>query len=376
MPAPCPASTLPRWTSTASISSAGGTVNAYTVECEEQSGISGVTAYPTSIAIDPSSNLPADATLSAAYNGTGTLPSTCTPTSGSGATEEYILECDLNETAVSSDNGSYSGVFDAVGRRGFGDSAYPHRVRTLRRLDPGSGGTATTFKVGIANTYSVSCYGTGFSSASPGNYPASITLNTGTLPADATEATSTSSSPACTPSTSGSGLTEEYILTCPVAESPTASDIGTYPVTFTATPGANGGKSGHDRHLDPHRGGDQPNVVSTRLRVARPPRSTRARPSSYTVECEAQSGVSGTSAYPSSIQIATGSLPSDGNPTFATSTSSSPACTTGTSGSGATEEYILECALADTPTSSDGGSYPLTFTAAGPAEQDPPRRAP
>ena len=47
----------------------------------------------------------------------------------------------------------------------------------------------------------------------------------------------------------------------------------------------------------------------------------------YTVECEAQSGVSGTSAYPTSIAIASGSLPADGNPTFATSTSSSPACT-------------------------------------------------
>ncbi len=67
-----------------------------------------------------------------------------------------------------------------------------------------------------------------------------------------------------------------------------------------------------------------------------------------------------------SINIATGSLPADGNPTFATSTSSSPACTTGTSGSGTTEEYILECALADTPTSADAGTYPLTFTATGP----------
>ncbi len=353
------------------VSSAGGTVNAYTVECEEQSGISAVTAYPTSIAIDPSSNLPADATLSATYNGTGTLPSTCThATSGSGATEEYILECDLNETAVSSDNGSYTGVFDAVGAGGAGSAtsgtltltvAGPSDVCTA----PASGGTATTFKVGIANTYSVSCYGTGFSSASPGNYPASITLNTGTLPADATEATSTSSSPACTTSTSGSGLTEEYILSCPVAESPTASDTGAYPVTFTATPGANGGNAVttgtwtltvagiNPTCIDPASGGTATTFYE-------------GTASSYTVECEAQSGVSGTSAYPSSIQSATGSLPSDGNPTFATSTSSSPACTTGTSGSGATEEYILECALADTPTSSDGGSYPLTFTATGP----------
>ena len=353
------------------VSSAGGTVNAYTVECEEQSGISGVTAYPTSIAIDPSSNLPADATLSAAYNGTGTLPSTCThTTSGSGATEEYILECDLNETAVSADNGSYTGVFDAVGVGGAGSATSGTLALTVSGPSvvctaPASGGTATTFKVGIANTYSVSCYGTGFASASPGNYPASITLNTGTLPTDATEATSTSSSPACTTSTSGSGLTEEYILTCPVAETPTASDVGSYPVTFTATPGANGGNpvtSGtwtltvagiNPTCIDPATGGTAATFYE-------------GTPGSYTVECEAQSGVSGTTAYPSSIQIATGSLPSDGNPTFATSTSSSPACTTGTSGSGTTEEYILECALADSPTSADGGSYPLTFTATGP----------
>ena len=217
--------------STAFVSSAGGTVNAYTVECEEQSGISGVTAYPTSIAIDPSSNLPADATLSAAYNGTGTLPSTCThATSGSGATEEYILECDLNETAVSSDNGSYTGVFDAVGAGGAGIGNFghpdPHRVRTFRRLHgsrppaarppPSRRGSRTPTRSAATAPASLP--------PDPGNYPASITLNTGTLPADATEATSTSSSPACTTSTSGSGITEEYILTCPVTESPTASE--------------------------------------------------------------------------------------------------------------------------------------------------------
>jgi hypothetical protein len=33
---------------------------------------------------------------------------------------------------------------------------------------PASGGTATTFHVGVANTYSVACYGTGFSSAISG----------------------------------------------------------------------------------------------------------------------------------------------------------------------------------------------------------------
>jgi uncharacterized repeat protein (TIGR01451 family) len=351
-------------------SSAGGTVNAYTVECEEQSGISGVAAYPTSITVDPSSNLPADATFSAAYNGTGTLPSTCTHgTSGSGTTEEYILECDLNETATSADNGSYTGVFDAVGAGGTpavtsGTLALtvtgPSDVCTA----PASGGTATTFKVSIANTYSVTCYGTGFASASPGNYPSAVTVNTGSLPADATFE-SVGGSPACTTSTSGTGNAEEYIDTCTITETPTASDVGVYPVTFTATPGANGGNTVTSGTwtltvagitptcIDPASGGTATTFYEN---VA----------DSYTVECEAESGVSGTSAYPSSIAINTGSLPADGNPTFATSTSSSPACTHATSGSGATEEYILECALADTPTSSDAGSYPLTFTATGP----------
>ena len=43
---------------------------------------------------------------------------------------------------------------------------------------------------------------------------------------------------------SGSGITEEYILTCPITETPTAADEGTYgPITFSATPGANGGNT-------------------------------------------------------------------------------------------------------------------------------------
>ncbi len=353
-------------------SSAGGTVNAYTVECEEASGISGVTAYPTSISIDPSSNLPADATFSAAYNGTGTLPSTCTHgTSGSGTTEEYILECDLNETATSSDNGSYTGVFDAVGAGSTPSTTSGTLTLTVTGPNdvctaPATGGTATTFREGIANTYTVSCYGIGFSSADAGNYPASITVNTGALPADATEATSTSSSPACTTTTSGAGLTEEYILNCAITETPTAADAGSYPVTFTATPGVNGGNTVNTGTwtltvapvtiscIDPASGGTN-SIFHEGIT------------SSYTVECEAQSGISGETAYPSSINIATGGLPADANQTFATSTSSSPACTTGTSGSGTTEEYILECALKGTPSGADAGNYPMTFTAAGPS---------
>ena len=163
------------------------------------------------------------------------------------------------------------------------------------------------------------------------------------LPADATFQ-SVGGSPACTTSTSGSGNTEEYIDTCTITETPTAADLGSYPVTFTATPGANGGNTVTTRYLEPHRRRHQPDLHRPRLPAA--PASTfyENAADSYTVECEAQSGVSGTSAYPSSIAIASGSLPADGNPTFATSTSSTPACTHATSGSGATEEYILECA--------------------------------
>ena len=79
------------------------------------------------------------------------------------------------------------------------------------------------------------------------------------------------------------------------------------------------------------------------------------------IVCYGVSGVSGTTAYPGSITLNTGTLPSGA--TQATSTTSSPACTTSTSGSGATEEYILTCPIADTPTSAQNGTYTDTFTA-------------
>jgi uncharacterized repeat protein (TIGR01451 family) len=359
-------------TSTTFGSSAGGTNNTYSVACYgevAQTGVTGVTPYPTSIVPTTPANLPADLVSATS---TSSTPACTKSTSGSGTTEEYILTCPQTEDSVTADNGSYSSTFTASDSNSEATTtsgawnltvAGPSDVCTA----PATGGTATTFKAGIANSYSVVCYGTGFASANAGNYPASITLASGTLPADATEATSTSSTPACTQSTSGSGITEEYILTCPIAETPTAGDEGTYgPVTFSATPGANGG-----------------NTVSTgnwTLTVGAAPTVTCIDPASggtsstwyentansYTVECEAQSGVSGTTAYPKSLAIATGALPPDASQTFATSTSSTPACTNATSGSGTTEEYILECALAGTPSSSDGGSYPFTFTASGP----------
>ena len=87
---------------------------------------------------------------------------------------------------------------------------------------------------------SVVCYGVSGVGGTTA-YPASITLNTGSLPPGTVEATSTTSSPACTTSTSGSGTTEHYILTCPITDTPTPAQTGTYPVTFTANPGTDGG---------------------------------------------------------------------------------------------------------------------------------------
>ncbi len=229
---------------------------------------------------------------------------------------------------------------------------------------PASGGTAVTFYTGVANSESVVCYGTSGVSGTTA-YPASITVNTGSLPPGSTEATSTSSTPACTTSTSGTGTTEHYILTCPITDTPTSGQVGSYPVTFTANPGTDGGTAGTSGTLTV----TVANTTQTCIDPASGGTSTTfytGASNSYTVECEIETHVSGQSQYPSSIAITSGALPGDANQAFATSTSSSPACTQGTSSSGATEEYILECNLTATPTTGDVGSYPFTFTATGP----------
>ncbi len=350
-------------TSTTFNSSAGGTANTFAVACY---GTGSTTAtYPTSITAN--GTLPADLVEPTT---TSSTPACVRSTSGSGTTEHFILTCTLTENAVSADNGSYTSTFTASdSNNGAATTSGLWSLTVTGPSDvctsPAAAGTATTFRAGVANTFSVACYGTGFASASPGNYPASITLNSGTLPADVTEATSLTSTPACTTSTSGSGLTEQYILTCAITETPTAADEGPYTATFTATPGANGGSTATSGNwnltvspvtmtcIDPAVAGSATTFYENTA-------------NSYTVECEAQSGTSGVAAYPTSLAIATGALPGDAAQTFATSTGSTPACTHATSGSGATEEYILECALAATPTSSDGGSYPFTFTATAP----------
>ena len=94
---------------------------------------------------------------------------------------------------------------------------------------------------GTAATVTLLCYGQGFASAGAGNYPTSITLNSGSIPSDASEATSTSSTPACTQATSGSGTSEQYQLQCKITDTPVAADNGTYHATFLATAGAGGG---------------------------------------------------------------------------------------------------------------------------------------
>ena len=230
---------------------------------------------------------------------------------------------------------------------------------------PASGGSSTTFHAGVTSSYPVACQEeTGISGTSA--YP-TIAVNTSNLPADSNPTLATGAG--CTQSHSGSGTSEEWIETCGYSASPSAADeSGTaYTANFTATPGAFSGST-----LSPITSGTLSVTVNAPTVTCIDPAAAGSATTffenstnSYTVECEEQSGISSVSAYPSSIAIATGSVPADGNPAFATSTSSSPACTTGTSGSGATEEYILECALSDSPTSSDGGSYPLTFTAKG-----------
>ena len=73
--------------------------------------------------------------------------------------------------------------------------------------------------------------------------------------------------------------------------------------------------------------------------------------SSYNVECEEETGASGTFAYPASISITTGTLPTGATYAGANQTTccTSAGGTTTTSGTGTTEEYVLICNIAYTP---------------------------
>ncbi len=219
-----------------------GSASSYTVECEEQSGITSVTAYPSAIAI-ATNTVPADANTTIA-SGAGCS----TTTSGSGTTEEYIDECPFTGTPTTNDAGTYAATFTATGDGGVGSATSGNlnitvQAPTTSCTIPASGGTSVSWVDGTSESESITCNTEGFTANNAGNYPSSITLNSGTLPPGATEATSTSSSPPCTTTTSGSGATTLYELVCPLALNPTTADNGTYHLTFTASPGVNGGST-------------------------------------------------------------------------------------------------------------------------------------
>ena len=212
-----------------------GVANTYGLSCYETTGVSGIAAYPASIT-KATGTLPADATEATS---TGSSPACTQSTSGSGATEHYILTCNIAETPTSGDAGTYSGLtFTATGSTGVAPVTTGALALTVTNAAatacsaPASGGTSTSFTVGTASSYSVACYGT-----TGASYPPSITIASGTLPADASFPTTVGQG--CTQSTSGSGATTQYILTCKITETPTLADRGTYPLTFSAT-GAGG----------------------------------------------------------------------------------------------------------------------------------------
>ena len=347
------------------------------VVCQEETAISGTSAYPT-IGVN-TDTVPADG------NPTLATGASCTQsTSGSGTTEQYIETCAFSDTPTSSDAGSYAATFTATPSAFAGSTLSPItsgnlnvtiNAPTVTCIAPAAGGSAVAFHEGVTSSYTVQCEEqSGISSISA--YPASIAIASGSLPGDSnpTFATTTSSSPACTHTTSGSGTTEFYILDCNLTATPTTADAGTYPFTFTGTGD----------------GGVGTTTSGTLTVTVNAPTVTCIAPasggtaatfhegvtSSYTVQCEEQSGITGVSAYPSSIAVASGAFPGDSNQTFATTTSSSPACTQTTSGSGTTEFYILNCNLTDTPTTADAARTPSPSPAPVPVVSGPPRQAP
>ena len=153
-----------------------------------------------------------------------------------------------------------------------------------------------------------SCYGVSGVSGTTA-YPASITLNTGTLPPGSTQGTTTSSSPACTTSTSGSGTTEHYILTCPITDNPDAGPDRQLPGHLHGQP--------RDRRrvqrttsgtLTHHRGQHHPGLHRPRL-GGTAQKFVEGYANTYMVECENETHVSGQAQYPSSIAITSGSGP-------------------------------------------------------------------
>jgi hypothetical protein len=173
-------------------------------------------------------------------------------------------------------------------------AASPASATTITQCTaPASGGTAQTFVEGTAATYSVACEGESGVSGTTA-YPSSITIASGALPVsgDLTLA----SGAGCAQSTSGSGTTEEYIEECKFSDSPTVADESAtpYTATFTSTPGAFAGST-----LTASTSGTLSVTISAPTVSCIDPAAAGTAAtwhegvtSTYTVECEQQSGVS------------------------------------------------------------------------------------
>jgi hypothetical protein len=137
-----------------------GTAAEYPVVCQEQTQVSGTSAYPT-IVINTGA-FPADANEFFPTFTTGTAPGSCThTTSGSGATEEYLDTCELQATPTAADaSGSpYPFTFTAtpgpftgitIGPITSGTLNVAVSAPTVTCIDPASGGSNVTIDEGTA----------------------------------------------------------------------------------------------------------------------------------------------------------------------------------------------------------------------------------
>ena len=91
-------------TTTVTTTWANGEASNYNVECEEETGISGTSAYPTINIASGAANLPANATFGGAATSStcGVGSGATTTTSSSGTTEQYITICAMSGTPATS----------------------------------------------------------------------------------------------------------------------------------------------------------------------------------------------------------------------------------------------------------------------------------
>ena len=106
---------------------------------------------------------------------------------------------------------------------------------------PATGGTSVSWVDGTAESETVTCYSQGFATANAGNYPTSITLNSGSLPERRERGHVTSSSAGLHHGDLGFGDDRGVRARVQGHRDPGPADNGTYHVTFLATGGANGG---------------------------------------------------------------------------------------------------------------------------------------